>query len=216
MIWFISDTHFGHLNICYPTSNWLDKEVTTRKFKSLEEMNRTIVESINKYVKQDDTIYFLGDWCMGGIENYYLFWKQLICKNIKFIPGNHDQHLKKNKVIPGVYIDYLGNILESQPEHDHFRQLTPRDLFEVLPELTTLSYNKILFVLCHYPLDQWEDMDRGSIHIHGHTHGKLNDTETNTEYRRKDVGLDAGPFRPYSIIEVINDMKNRKIKKHVS
>lgn len=216
MIWFTSDTHFAHSNICYATSKWHDKETTTRKFDSIQEMNRAMIENINKCVQQDDTLYFLGDWCMAGIENYYNFWKQLICKNIYFVPGNHDQQLKKGKPIPKLYREYDGNITDVMPTHDHFRLLYPADLFTVLPELTTLIVEKQKIVLSHYPIEQWEDMDQGTIHLHGHCHGKINSCETNRKYKRMDVGLDWKEFRPYSLDEILKIMEKREIKKHTS
>lgn len=200
MIWFTSDTHFAHSNICYATSKWPDKETSTRKFDSIQDMNQTIIKNINDCVKKDDELYFLGDWCMNGIQNIYNFYKQLNCKNIYFVPGNHDQHIKKNKII----IDDFGF------------QIPVQELFKVLPELTTLVINKKRFVLSHYPLEQWEDMDIGSIHLHGHCHGKINDCEINTKYKRMDVGLDWKEFRPYSLDEILKIMEKREIKKHTS
>ena len=76
MIWFISDTHFGHKNICYGVSEWENKITNTRPFNSLEEMNWAIVNSINNYVKEDDILYHLGDWSFGGIENIWNFRKR--------------------------------------------------------------------------------------------------------------------------------------------
>ena len=47
-------------------------------------------------------------------------------------------------------------------------------------------------VLCHYPLHVWQNHHRGTWHLHGHTHGKLNDP---VFYQRKvmDVGIDTHP-----------------------
>lgn len=196
MIYFLSDTHYNHANICYGTSKWDDKEVTTRHFSSIIEMNNAIVSSINKYVSILDTLYFLGDWSFGGIENVYSFFSKLNCKNIYFIPGNHDKHIIQNKLVPNI-----GQILYMH------------DLFTILPSLTSITYDHQKFILCHYPLEQWEDMNQGSIMLHGHCHGKLNNCELNTLYRRMDVGIDWLEFRPYSIIEIIIEMNKRLILK---
>ena len=49
-IWFSSDFHYHHKNICSGTSKWGD-ESRTRPFETLEDMDNTIVEHINKKVK---------------------------------------------------------------------------------------------------------------------------------------------------------------------
>ena len=63
MIWFISDTHFFHTNISgKAVSKW---KSGYRNFNNVKEMNDTIFDNINKYVKYDDIIYFLGDFAFG-------------------------------------------------------------------------------------------------------------------------------------------------------
>ena len=222
MIWFISDTHYNHTNMCYGVSSWEKKEKSTRRFNTLVEMNDAIVKSINNCVDQDDEIYFLGDWSFGGIENIYAFWKRIICKNIYFIPGNHDNNIKKNKMLPNCHWGDA-SMSDGYEVYDGFPDkysvgdnVLAKTLFtNVLPELTTITYNKQLFVLSHYPIEQWEDMDIGSIHLHGHCHHNLDDNETNKKYRRMDVGIDWKEFRPYSIDEILIIMKEREFKKHV-
>ena len=63
-IWITSDTHFSHTNIAGPKiSNW---KSGYRIFDSVHEMNKNITETFNKYVKEDDILYHLGDFCFGG------------------------------------------------------------------------------------------------------------------------------------------------------
>lgn len=221
-IWISADWHYWHKNMTYGESVWPDKETVTRRFKTTAEMSRALIASINKYVQQDDEIYFLGDFAFSGIENIYNFWKQLNCKNIHFIPGNHDQHIKKNRILPNCHSDDSGNILDgSNPNaykdwRDEMFNAEAQDLFHMLPELTTITYEKQLIVLSHYPIDQWEDMGRGSIMLHGHCHHQIDNCEINTKYRRMDVGIDWKEFRPYSLDEIMQMMNKRDIKKHVS
>ena len=99
-IFFTSDTHYAHKNICVGVSEWDDKTKSCRKFQTLEEMNELIVNNINKYVKENDILYHLGDWSFGGINNIWEFRKRINCKNIYLVPGNHDHHIKKNKILP--------------------------------------------------------------------------------------------------------------------
>ena len=199
-IWFVSDTHFMHKNLCLGVSEWDDKEQSCRNFQTLEEMNELIVSNINKYVKEDDILYHLGDWSFGGIENIWKFRKLINCKNIYLVPGNHDHHIKSNKILPNCIIRTFN--------------LNSKDVFtEVLPELTKITIDKKEVILCHFPLEEWENMDRGSIHLHGHSHHTKDYTDLNMYTKRMDVGMDWEEFRPYSWEEIKEIMRDRKIKK---
>jgi calcineurin-like phosphoesterase family protein len=70
-LWFTSDTHYNHANICSATTQWTDP-VTCREFKSLEKMNAHLVGNINEMVGQDDILFHLGDWSFGGFEQIEL------------------------------------------------------------------------------------------------------------------------------------------------
>lgn len=213
MIWFTSDTHFQHKNIVLGVSEWDDKEKSCRKFATLEEMNELIVKNINDVVKEDDILYHLGDWSFGGIENIWKFRKQIKCKNIILIPGNHDHHIKKNKELPNVFNEHLVGFIDECPTHDHVSKVYAKELFtQVLPELTKITIEKKEIILSHFPLEEWENMDRGSIHLHGHCHHTKDYTDLNMYNKRMDVGMDWEEFRPYSWEEIKEIMKNRGIK----
>ena len=175
-IFFTTDTHYAHKNICVGVSEWDDKTKSCRKFQTLEEMNELIVNNINKYVKENDILYHLGDWSFGGINNIWEFRKRINCKNIYLVPGNHDHHIKKNKILP-------------QKEYDI--NIYAYDCFlGVLPELTKIKIDKQEIILSHFPLEEWENMDRGSIHLHGHCHHTKDNSFMNIYCKRKDVGID--------------------------
>lgn len=194
-VYLMSDPHYGHLNLCRGVSSWTDK-TGTRDFPTVESMNHAIVKSINDNVGPYDTLICLGDWSFGGINNIYTFWSRLICNNLYLVPGNHDHHIKADKILPN-------------SEHEQ----RPSDLFIILPELFKFNQGKDTFILCHYPLEQWEDMDKGSIHIHGHMHHGLDESEINRKYRRIDVGWT--PEKPvYLLDDIIAEMKTKDIKAH--
>jgi len=52
-------------------------------------------------------------------------------------------------------------------------------------------------VLCHYPLRAWNGQHRGSLQLHGHSHGRLKPLP-----RQFDVGVDARGFRPATLGEL--------------
>lgn len=194
-IWFTSDTHFAHKNICRGVSEWKDGD-RTRDFSCLESMNYRIVKQINNHVQQDDILYHLGDWSFNGVENIWNFRKQIICKNVHLILGNHDQHIKKNNW---------------SFEHVGF----PQDNFLSVQGYLELEIGKQTFVLSHYPMEEWLEMDRrGGIMLHGHCHHAIDESETNSIYRRMDVGMDWREFRPFSLEEILDKMRDRPLKKH--
>lgn len=227
-IWFTSDTHYNHKNICRGLSNWSNKENTTRDFETLEQMNYFLIRNINNHVLPDDVLYHLGDWSFAGIESVWEFRKQINCKNIHLIPGNHDEHIKRDRVLPNVISDapYSSHFIDGNPndygilkagDGEYPNYVTAQRLFKSVNNYLEVELNGQIFVLSHYPIDEWFDMDRkGSIMLHGHVHHKFDECELNTKYRRMDVGVDWEEFRPYSLEEIIRIMNKREIRKHSS
>lgn len=161
MIWFVSDTHYSHKNIVRGVSNWTDKS-GCRPFNTLQEHDDWLVSLINEKVQKDDTLYHLGDWSFGGKDKIKEFRQKLNCNSIIIIPGNHDHHIMQD-LYPAAN---FGVTVES-----HYLELI---------------INKIPLVLCHYPIESWNNMERGVRHLHGHTHGQLP-----VKRGRIDVGIDA-------------------------
>lgn len=69
-LFFTSDTHYNHSNICSATTSWGKGEGNTRKFNSLEQMNNTLVSNINEVVGENDILFHLGDWSFGGLNKF--------------------------------------------------------------------------------------------------------------------------------------------------
>lgn len=106
-IYFTSDWHLNHFNII---------KYCNRPFKTLEEMNSTIIRNFNKRVKKDDLVFFLGDFIFKSVsgkgngekEKPKYFLKQLKCKNIIFICGNHDRNNSLRTPIQSIIMRYGG------------------------------------------------------------------------------------------------------------
>ena len=96
-LFFTSDTHYAHSNICSATTNWTESSNLTREFNSLDHMNNTLVNNINCMVGEDDILIHLGDWSFGGFEKVQEFRDRILCKNIHLVLGNHDDHISRNK-----------------------------------------------------------------------------------------------------------------------
>ena len=120
--WFTADYHLNHWNIV---------SYVGRPFKSLEEMNETILKNHNSRVKKDDTVFHVGDFLfknsIGGKKGEGLPIKasdmesQFNGKFI-FIKGNHDRNNSLKTIIENVVVKYAGKRfnLVHNPEFANF------------------------------------------------------------------------------------------------
>jgi calcineurin-like phosphoesterase family protein len=198
-LFFTSDTHYNHKNICRGVTNWRtqDGEIPvdqTRDFQTLEHMNDVIVDNINRLVMQDDILIHLGDWSFGGFESIKEFRDRIICRNIYLAYGNHDHHIQNNR----------------QDIQDIFTQTFQ---YDVLTVYSHKGERTAEFVIDHYPLCSWHDMNNGRYHLFGHVH--LPKNKKIMSGRSMDVGMDGNDLTPYSMEEVISLLKTRSIKANV-
>lgn len=234
-IFFTSDTHFHHKNICKGTTKWDDSK-TYRPYETLSEMDNALIDVINSTVGENDILFHLGDWSFGGIEQIWEFRKQIKCKNIHLITGNHDHHILGNKQLMNLYVNETngeikeGDYIENSYEEYKFgmywdNKVHTQDLFSSVSTYKTLTVSihqgkidgkqlknkKFRFVLCHFPIASWHDMNQGVMHLHGHIH-------TPTEHKigpgkMMDVGVDGNTeFKPYELNEVLRLLRDQPIK----
>lgn len=135
--WFTADFHFGHSNII---------RYRNRPFRDVAEMDQAILERLNASVKPNDSLYFLGDFCIGGKTRALTYRKQIRCKEIFAVPGNHDKDISK--------------LVEA---------------FTWLSNLAEISIHGQPIVLCHYAMRVWNRSSHGAWHLYGHSHGNLPD-----------------------------------------
>jgi len=124
---FTSDTHFDDSRI----------DIFSRPFKSVKEMNDTMIKNWNSVVGKEDTVYHLGDFAVKpeGFE----YAKKLNGK-IHLILGNYDEdNIKK---------------------FDH-------SLFESISNDLTLTIKGTEYYLIHKPTETIPDMFNLTGHIHG-------------------------------------------------
>jgi calcineurin-like phosphoesterase family protein len=57
-----------------------------------------------------------------------------------------------------------------------------------------IDVDGVALVLCHYPFRSWNGMARGSLNLHGHSHGRLKPLK-----RQFDVSVDARDMRPVTL-----------------
>jgi calcineurin-like phosphoesterase family protein len=102
MIWFTSDLHFGHGRII---------EYCGRPFSGVDEMNDALITNWNETVKDNDTVYILGDFSWSRHDEF----GRLLKGKKYLVPGNHDgcgpaKRLTYLTILPVIYkMSYMGN-----------------------------------------------------------------------------------------------------------
>ena len=194
-LWFTSDTHYNHSNICRATTRWTDADSVTRDFASLEKMNEELVYWINRRVAQDDILIHLGDWSFGGFENIKTFRDRIVCQNIHLILGNHDHHIQNNR-------DNIQSIFSSV---NHYLDL------DVRWWIAGKKKEHARFICMHYPIASWNGMNDGAVHLHGHVH--LPKHLRMAAGKAMDVGVDGNDLEPIEMDDILIKMVSRPIDK---
>jgi len=140
MIWFISDLHFGHKFIIRLYRKEFDPENTN-------EHDEYLINMWNEKVKDDDTVYFIGDFSFQTIP------------------------ITRDKILPRL----KGNKIFIKGNHDRSKMINLLKRFgEVYEHPISFEYEGKKFHLSHYPIEEWIGRRRNHIHIHGHVHDKGN------------------------------------------
>lgn len=157
-----------------------------RPFDNVERMDDALVEAWNAHVKPRDTVYHLGDLAYGKGSSEAEVYLSRLHGRISLVPGNHDRQPTIDAIL-------------SHPDHLLCQPLTDIRL-ERMPG--------VMVVLCHYSLREWPGRHHGSIHLFGHSHGKLEKLG-----RSMDVGVDTNPdYRPYNIEEIITQLLRQPVE----
>ena len=113
-IYLFSDPHFDHTNII---------RYCHRPFASTMQMNQGMVGNWNSTVKENDTVYFLGDMTYGRNRHPIDYWLGKLSGEIFYIRGNHDSdEITRATVIPNRYGIQYGNY-KFLLMHDPYRPL---------------------------------------------------------------------------------------------
>ena len=168
---FTSDTHFYHTNII---------KYCNRPFKDVEQMNEVMIANWNRVIGTDDTVFHLGDFCLGGAAEWTKILDRLNGK-IYLIMGNHD----------------LKNIRQGFISR-----------FEHVAMQMHIEVGKQRIYLCHFPFLCFEGWYKEVWQLFGHVHTRKNNTGNDacrlqylypTQY---DVGVDNNNFTPVSFEQV--------------
>jgi calcineurin-like phosphoesterase family protein len=177
-VFFTSDTHFNHGNII---------EYCQRPFKNVDAMNEKIINNWNSVVGEDDIVFHLGDFCLGGSAE----WNKVLDRlngHIYLTYGNHD----------------LKNIRQGVS-----------DRFEYVGMQMRIEIGKQKIYLNHYPFLCFEGGYKDVWQLFGHVHTRKNNTGVDagrlqylypTQY---DVGVDNNDFTPVSYEQVRSIIKKQ-------
>jgi len=182
MIYYISDNHWNHANIILHCN---------RPFKNVEEMNAEMTKRWNETVKQEDTVYYLGDFSLGKGSDI----EPLVASlrgELYLVYGNHDK--------------------KALSKHKKAKWLSIQD------DLYIQDGNQIVW-LNHFPYGKNVPDDRGfkrpsasrnwDIALCGHVHNKW----LINEYNCINVGGDNFDFIPQTLEQLITKTGwSRKIK----
>ena len=146
-------------------------------------MDAALVANYNKYVKEDDTLIFVGDISLDKKKNIKPILDSIICKNKILVQGNHDT-----------------------------KSALPRDCFTLVVNRLSIRIAGHIVIVSHYPYKWpvWKHLlmmlkghkprfrdrrpnDNGYFMIHGHTHSKEKQVG-----RMIHVGVDAWGMGPVS------------------
>jgi calcineurin-like phosphoesterase family protein len=147
-----------------------------RPFATVAEMDRQMVAQWNSVIKPEDEVWHLGDFAVRqSPERVAALLTELLGQK-HLIAGNNDD-----------------------------AAVTTSTGWRTVQSYAELTADGTRLVLCHYPFRTWRDMSRGSINLHGHSHGRLK-----PQPRQFDVGVDARDFRPVQLAELIEKTRPQR------
>lgn len=155
-----------------------------RYHNDISYMNEQMVKEWNEIVEPDDLTYILGDFAFLPADKATQYLRRLNGRKI-LIEGNHDRKLLQD-------IQFRAEFVEVHKYHD-------------------IVYNGTKVVMLHYPIAEWDQMHRGSVHFHGHLHGNTSGME---DFRCIDVGMDATGWIVLEMEDAIARALKGKIKGH--
>lgn len=179
-VFFISDSHFQHKNII---------KYCNRPFKTVRDMDSTLIKNWNSVVGPDDIVFHGGDFCFGSKTSWAYILDSL--NGRKYLTaGNHDVNITPDKFID---VQHMFNIrITGDPE---------------------IASDGQRITISHYPMLSWYQSHRGAWQMFGHVHGGLsNKGELKTSPNQMDIGVDVHDFTPISYETVKHIITRQNLK----
>ncbi|AYD05196.1 hydrolase [Neorhizobium sp. NCHU2750] len=150
--------------------------IDRRPFSNMAEHDAELIGNWNRVVGKDDEVWHLGDFMSAKTGDCAELLASL--NGLKhLIVGNNDPETTTGS--------------QGWTSVQHYAELRAHDHH---------------LILCHYAFRTWNQMGKGSIDLHGHSHGRLKPVP-----RQFDVGVDAQGLRPVSLAEVLSSRKSGKV-----
>jgi len=186
--YFVADLHFSNAGILYFHPERRNacgvtlEELQEDKKAAIEKHDEWLINLWNNTVAKCDNVYILGDFCLGNKERTEEILKRLKGKKY-LVRGNHDKSCNGLER----YFEWVGDIKEVKFTHNQYEFIDPNETFCV--------------ECCHYPLLTWNRRPDGTVNLHGHCHGTIDEFNSISKELRLDVGLD-GSFANYSLVGI--------------
>ena len=152
--------------------------IDKRPFKSLEDHDAALIDNWNATVAPDDTVWHLGDFALGPSDERVADILATLHGTKHLITGNNDG--------PGTLAAPGWSSIGAYAE---------------------IEVDERRLILCHYAFRTWNAMGRGTINLHGHSHGLLK-----TAPKQYDVGVDVWDYRPVTMKEITTRRRSTRLR----
>lgn len=150
--------------------------IDRRPFPDLATHDAALIANWNAVVAPDDVVWHLGDVALGPSDARIAEIVGALAGTKHLIVGNNDG--------PGTLA------APGWASVGHYAE-------------TVVDGRRL--VLCHYAFRTWNGIGRGTLNLHGHSHGKL--TPITRQY---DVGVDVHRFVPVGLATILASRRGRK------
>lgn len=171
MIYFTSDTHFGHKKIPIFCPNTRPQGVTP------EEMDEIMIARWNEVVPSRAEVYHLGDFTFWHSKSKVHEILARLNGRIHLTLGNHDDIIIDNRA------EFTG--------HNDQKDWIGR--FASIRDYHEIRFNKQKINLFHFPMAIWHKHAEGAWHLYGHCHGSY---PGHGRGKTMDVGWDTQDMWP--------------------
>jgi calcineurin-like phosphoesterase family protein len=143
-----------------------------RPFADVKEMDAQLIENWNARVRPDDHVFHLGDFCYGCKPNAHM---EKLNGVIHLINGSHDKWANNQTSV------WFGDFSKKVAIDDN----------------AIVCIDRTQLFLAHHAHRVWPRSHYGTIHLYGHSHGKLPGTASSM-----DIGVDCNNFMPLNLDEI--------------
>ncbi len=177
-IFFTSDWHIGH------SREFLYEP---RDCSSRDEHVNMIIDGINSQAAPDDLIIHMGDMSLTSTFEEFKSWlRQINCKNIFSITGNHDNNWLKfiNERNSSTFEPDLSDILYYPLGQTNYVTLGPQQEITIIEPSGVIGKkaHRYPITLNHYPMHLWNKSHYGAYMLCGHSHGSFEKTQVKYPY----------------------------------